>query len=718
MRVTNYMARYIEIKGITTNNLKGIDIRLKRNGVNLIVGPSGSGKSSLAYNTVAQIGLHELSSMFYDGTNEPDYSVESYSNMLVTVPIRQLNNNNNVRSTIGTYFSLNPCLAKIYSAILNLPYDYFVLNKTENVCPHCLGLGYIRQLDPVKLIDYDKTLEQVPIRCWNKHKDFYRQIIARYCEDEDISIQKSFRQLSNKEKQKILYGESKNKYSIKYKVTSHYSTRTTPYYGVMSGKPMLKSFSPSKDFFSELICKWCRGEKYEEGHRENTIAGLSIGELMTLSFNEVLKWVTDVRGQYKSSDIEFSISQIEQFAQKAVELNLGYLFLNRTIPSLSGGELQRLRLIKVFSSQLSDLLVVLDEPLSGLSFQEKEIVYQNIKTLSKSNTLLIVDHHDLFVEDASSIIALGEGGGMHGGSLIDVGQYLKKQKLSLSIKVLPEEKIDVIRIPTNVYNFKGVDIRIAADRMNIIFGRSGVGKSTLLREYLIQYYDSYVYINQKPMTGSSNASVATSLDISGKLANLFAKTFDKEKSLFSNMASADGACKTCCGSGYITYGSKGQSQIVLKCKDCRGTGYDKKLNRYKIGKMSVLDVMEMSIDEATQFFESLEPGIYKKLSLAKKLLLGHLLIGQGISSLSGGENLRIKIIKHIEEKRKVFGIDEPFKGLNNEEKYEVARLLTGLTLQGKTVIVVDHEDDCFKYFSRCIELKNINGVLCDSEFEK
>ena len=240
------MAKDIEIKGITTNNLKGIDIHLKRNGINLIIGPSGSGKSSLAYNTVAQIGLHELSAMFYDGANEPDYSVESYANMLVTIPIKQLNNNNNVRSTIGTYFSLNSCLAKIYSAILNLPYDYFVLNKTDNVCSHCLGLGYIRQLDPVKVIDYDKSLEQVPIRCWNKHKDFYRQILARYCEEEGISIHKTFRQLNDREKQTILYGESEKKYSIKYKITSRYSTRTTAYYGVMSGKPMLKSFSPSK----------------------------------------------------------------------------------------------------------------------------------------------------------------------------------------------------------------------------------------------------------------------------------------------------------------------------------------------------------------------------------------------------------------------------------------------------------------------------------------
>ena len=147
------MKNDIIVTGIETNNLKNISVRLKKNAINLIVGPSGSGKSSLAYDTIAQIGLAELDSMYYDGISEPTYTVESYSNMCVTVPIKQINSNNNVRSTIGTYFSLSSCLAKIYSSLLELPYDYFVLNKTDNVCPQCLGVGYTKQFDPLKIIE-------------------------------------------------------------------------------------------------------------------------------------------------------------------------------------------------------------------------------------------------------------------------------------------------------------------------------------------------------------------------------------------------------------------------------------------------------------------------------------------------------------------------------------------------------------------------------------
>ena len=167
------MGKNIIVTGIQTNNLKNVDIELEKNAINLVIGPSGSGKSSLAYDTVAQIGLHELGAMYSDGVNEPEYKIQSFSNMVVTIPIKQLNNNNNVRSTIGTYFSLNPCLAKIYSSILEMPYDYFVLNKSENVCPNCMGIGYVKRMDPNKIIDYDKKIEDVPIRCWKKNKDFY-----------------------------------------------------------------------------------------------------------------------------------------------------------------------------------------------------------------------------------------------------------------------------------------------------------------------------------------------------------------------------------------------------------------------------------------------------------------------------------------------------------------------------------------------------------------
>ena len=706
------MGRDIVIKGIQTNNLKDIDVVLKKNAINLILGPSGSGKSSLAYDTVAQIGLHELGAMYSDSVKEPEYKVESFSNMVVTIPIKQLNSNNNVRSTIGTYFSLNPCLAKIFSSLLELPYDYFVLNKTENVCPICLGVGYVKNLDPNKIVDYDKTLEDVPIKCWKRNKDFYRQIIKLYCDEVGIDARKKFRQLSDSQRKQILYGTSKRKFKIKYNVTNHQSTRTTLYYGPMLNISMLKNFSPSDDFYSEFKCEKCNGEKYETGHKIYKICGYSIGEIMMMPFLDMASWIVKVRKKYDCKDIDFSLNQIEMFAQKASELNLGHLFINRNIPSLSGGELQRLRLIQVFSSQLSDLMIVLDEPLAGLSAKEKMVVYENIIDLSKKHTLLIVDHHDVFINVASQIYTLGEGGGKKGGKIIDTDSYINKQHKRLQLDVQPVDRLKHIDVRTKVYAYEGVDLKIAEKRLNVISGSSGVGKSTLLREYFPQVFDNYLYINQKPMGGNIRSTVATDLNIATRIIQDFAKKFKQDKSFFSNMTSGDGACKTCSGSGQIVYGSQSQSQIILECKDCKETGFDKKLSKFKLNELSIQDIWKMTIDDAIEYFEGIDDKVLSKLRLAQSLMLGHLEIGEKTSKLSGGENIRMKLTKALDANNKVIGIDEPFKGLNSQEIFMIVKALEKLVNKGKTIIVVDHEEEGFKYFSNHIELVNKNGILC------
>ncbi len=705
----------IIVRGAETNNLKKISVSLKKNSINLIVGPSGSGKSSLAYDTIAQIGLHELGSMYYDGVKEPEYKIDSYENMIVTVPIKQLNHNNNVRSTIGTYFSLSSCLAKIYSSLLELPYDFFVLNKMENVCPNCLGLGYTKQLDANKIIDFNKKIIDVPIRCWNRNKDFYRQILERYCTDVGIDTSLKFKQLSDKQKQLLLSGSGSKKYTIKYKVTNHFSTRTTTYYGPLTEKPMLKNFAPSAGFFSELPCDECNGEKFEPGHKEHKICGYSIGEILLLPFDRFNSWILKVQNEYDCSNIKFSLRQLGEFAQKASELKVGYLYMNRTIPSLSGGELQRLRLIQVFETQLNDLLIVLDEPLAGLAFDEKKIIYQNIKLLAKKHTLLIIDHHDMFINDAAQIITLGEGSGSNGGYIINTEKYLAKQQKKQVLKSKKEVDIVNVSLTGKIYGYRGINIKYGKEAMNIISGKSGIGKSTLLREYLPRFFDDYEYINQKPIDGKSHSYVVTYLGIFERISKCYANANNKDKSFFSNMSSSKGACRICGGTGEILYGSKLQSQIVLKCKDCRGTGFDKKLQAYKIKGKSIIDAWEMTIDEAVEFFEDVEKNVCETLRMAQKLLLGHLQIGEKLSSLSGGENIRIKLVSALKGKSDVYGIDEPFKGLDNCEIFAVAKSLADLCEQGKTVIVVDHEEKSFDYFDLHINLINDNGILMGEE---
>lgn len=705
------MSSEILIEGIRTNNLKDISVSLKKNAINLIIGPSGSGKSSLAYDTIAQIGQHEFQAMFNDDFAEPQYIVNSYSNMVAAIPIKQTNYNHNLRSTIGTYFGLSKSIALIYASLLGVPESLFTLNKADNICPICHGLGVTSELDLFRVVSLSTPLAENPIRSWNKYKDFYKQIIIKYCEDNGIDPNKTFRQLTDSEKQLILTGKSEKKYSIKYKKRGAVSSRTTFYYGPFSGHSMMPDFTPGKQFYSDHECKSCHGKKYSSELSKFQIEGLSIGDFMTLSFEKLFPVVNKLLDKNKNTQISFTLQKIKNFTEKAVELHLGYLFFHRAIPTLSGGELQRLKMVQVFNSQLSDLLIVLDEPLAGLSGDEKEVVYQNIITLSRRHTLLIVDHSDKFISDSAKVFALGPGSGTNGGEIIDYKQYVAKESVKREYPVFNSSLQIRIHVENNIYRYHGARLLIPENSLCMIMGRSGVGKSTLLREYFPQQFDNYLYISQKPMEGSSDSYVATAIGIFGEISEIYAKNTKKNKGLFSNHSGDEGACPVCAGKGFIEYRHDAQTSVRLKCEDCEGTGFNKILKKYRVSGKSIFDIWGMTIDEGISFFEPFSKKITTILRDAASIMLGHLIIGQPTSTLSGGENIRIKILLAIRTKADIIGIDEPFRGLSSSEIYKVACYLERIRSKGKTIVVADHVDEAKHYFSKVIILREEEGVL-------
>lgn len=711
------MDEQILLYGIETNNLKGIDFAIKKRAINLIIGPSGSGKSSLAYDTVAQIGQHEFMAMYADNVTEPSYKVNSYRNMIAAIPIKQSNYNSNLHSTIGTYFGLNRSIAFLYAAVLNLREDMFTLNRAGNLCEKCHGLGYINVLDENRIIDYNAPLSGNPIRCWNRYKDFYAQMLANYCADIGIDSSKTFRQLSSKEKSLILFGESSDKYSVRYKKTNAFSRRTTKYYGPMTMKPMLVGFSPAKQYYSDKECDCCHGKKYAEELDQYTISGISIGTFMTLPFSELIHVLDRIKEEIKDKQLAFSLTTIYNFVSKAIELNLGHLFFHRAIPTLSGGELQRLKMVQVFNSQLTDLLIVLDEPLAGLSGAEKDSIYQNILALSKKHTVLIVDHSDIFVSVAKTITALGPAGGINGGTIIDEKKYLKDEAIVRPLPAHTPGKKICVDVINDVYHYRGATVSFSGTCMNLITGSSGIGKSTLLREYFPQALDSYLYISQKPLMGNKNSSVITALDIFGRVQQLFATKTKKDKKLFSNLTGNDGACPFCGGAGYIEYGYDDRTKVKLQCEDCEGTGFNKIIKKYKLNGKSMFDIWNMTIDEAIDYFNPIDSKISALLSEASSIMLGHLRLGQPTSSLSGGENIRIKILKAAKSTSDILGIDEPFRGLGTSEIYKVSKFLKALVEKGKTVVVVDHSELAEAYFERQSILANENGILVSHEKE-
>lgn len=706
------MSTKIIVEGIETNNLKNIDVSIEKKAINLVIGPSGSGKSSLAYDTIAQIGQHEFMAMFADDIQEPSYKVRAFYNMVAAVPIKQSNHNNNSRSTIGTYFGLNRSIGFVYAAILGLNEDTFVLNKESNLCPGCHGLGTVTCLDENKIIDYNVPISKNPFRCWNKYKDFYIQILTEFCRNRNIDASKTFREISDIEKNTLLYGESDVKYTIRYKKTNAYSRRTTKFYGVMTDIPMLVNHSIGKQFYSDVICKFCDEKKYAPEVNEHKIYGLSIGEFMTKPFSKLLDIISKMIESSNKEGLTFTLNSIKAFVEKAIELNLGHLFFHRTIPTLSGGELQRLRMVQVFNTQLSDLMIVLDEPLAGLSGSEKKSIYKNVLKLSDKHTVVIVEHSDIFASKARKIITLGKGGGAKGGKIIDSNSYLLEQKKKNNF-VAPAKCKDIqIKLNNPIYQYRGVAISIAKDCMTLITGHSGVGKSTLLREYFPQCFEHYNYISQKPLMGNKNSYVATALDIFCEITDIYAKKHKKDKNFFSSLTGNEGMCPVCQGAGYVEYGYK-KNKVRIECKECEGTGFNKNLKKFKVYNKSIFDIWKMTLDEVYDFFFSIDKKIASVLNEASTIMLGHLQLGQPTSTLSGGENIRVKILKSIKSSSNILGIDEPFKGLSKSEIDKVALFIDKIRKQGKTIVVIDHSEDIECYFSKHITLLNNRGVLSE-----
>ncbi|MDR0920433.1 MAG: ATP-binding cassette domain-containing protein, partial [Oscillospiraceae bacterium] len=349
----------------------------------------------------------------------------------------------------------------------------------------------------------------------------------------------------------------------------------------------------------------------------------------------------------------------------------------------------------------------------GLSGIEKKRIYNNIVSLSQNQTILIVDHHKNFLSVAKKVFALGNGGGKNSGNIINTADYLKSQDIIFlkPITNVSEEKYIVIN--NDVYSYKGVNIKIVMNSLNIIIGKSGIGKSTLLREYLKQFFENYQYVSQKNLLGNKNSCVATLLNINNKIFEMFSDKFGKDKKFFSNLTGSKNVCRHCSGAGYIEIGAEYSNSVKICCNECRGTGFGIVLQKYKIGAKSIFDIWGMTIDEFILYCQEYNVKLINILLQAQSLLLGHLCIGQSSVTLSGGENIRIKVLKSANSSAEIIGIDEPFRGLNSTEISVLLSFFRDISKNNKTIIVADHEEDSFVSFDKVISLENIDDFLVE-----
>lgn len=697
--------------GVKTNNLKNINVVIPQNKTTLIIGTSGSGKSSLAIDTINNISLNELNQLIGSNDYFFNYSIDEFTNILPSVCLIQNNYNRNPRSTVGTYFGLDTFIKNLYSIRNIIPISKFQFNCYDNACKKCLGTGVELKLDPSKIIDYDSNLKSVPFLNWKGvYLDFYKKLLSNFCKDNNIDIEKKISMFDNKTIDLLLYGEGEKKYKIEYKSGNRKRVKTTVYIGPLNNKEIFSSLSKKK-YSIYTKCSSCNGFRFSESVLQYKLYDKNIGELYTTEISILSKWIIKHKHDWSSRKNEtFLFNNLLSLIDKFIGLNLNYIYLNRSIPSLSGGELQRLRLSKALNTHFNNFIYILDEPSSGLHPCEiKKIADSIVELKEKKNTVILIEHNDVFKKISDNTIILGPSGGEDGG-------YIIKKQINSNIinKYIFFKSHDFIKITNETQNnIVGLSANIPLGTLVSICGASGSGKSSFLSGILPKYLKKTISLNQTPLKGNSYSIVASYIGIIETIREIFANQFKLKSIDFSFHHMGAGKCHTCNGSGTIDNKDSYGTSSMMTCPACNGMRFNKKTLSFTINNMNIYDFLDSSID-------MLIPKIYNKkefkkvtktLDILSKLGLGHLTLFRNLTTLSGGESQRVKICKSLLVKRKnyVYLLDEPLRGVDTSNAHRIMELIYNLVEDCNSVFIVEHNLIAINSSSYILEFGPMGG---------
>jgi len=706
------MSKEIVYSHIRTNNLHDLTIKLYHNKVNCIIGPSGSGKSSLAFDTIFAISQHEMN-LIMGNDESTKYEIDSFSDIPSAIALRQSNFNTNKRSTIATYYGIDKIVKFLFASTFNISPSIFSFNKYGSACKECEGLGYVWQPDISKIIDYSLTIKNIPFIPWHNSgmKSYFKELLCLACKEQNIPLDVPFFQLTDAQKVFLIYGSSDTKYKIIFTQGGRRRTKTDTFHGIVSfiEDEMKNGNSNMQQYCKEEICPICGGSRFNKKIESYKIQGKNIGDVYLTEFSEMGTWLEKIH-ETKEAILGSSYNTLIEFINNLIALNLGYLHLNRSIPSLSGGEFQRLRLAQLLQTKFVGLLIILDEPLTSVHMRERENIIQMIAKIAKQNTLLIVEHNSEILKICDNIIALGPYGGKKGGYIIDKDQFLLSEAQYRPINYPLKNRFMTIKSNKIIRNVQPFEVKIPLDSCIGICGLSGSGKTTFIRDILPKCIEKYQYVSQKPIKGNIYSTVASFMGIVDRIRQLFADANKIDISYFSNFSNAKGACKTCNGTGQIIVEEYNMRYNYI-CPDCNGTRFSKEILKYKYAGKNIVDIYNEEINDVKDIFKDKDANIFDNLQLAADIGLGYLQLNQTISSLSGGETQRMKLLRHIDVKQKnlFIALDEPFQGLNNSEIYAIMQVLYKMTELHNTIFIAEHNIFALQSCSYTIEFGKGSG---------
>ncbi|MET8086013.1 excinuclease ABC subunit UvrA [Micromonospora sp. NPDC005237] len=705
----------IEVRGARENNLAAVSVDIPKRRLTVFTGVSGSGKSSLVFGTIAaesQRLINETYSAFLQSfmpnLNRPD--VDSMRNLGAAIVVDQERMGVNSRSTVGTATDAYAMLRILFSR-LGEPSaggaGAFSFNLPEGMCPTCEGLGRVSDLDVNELVDVERSLNDGAITVPNFAVDswYWQTIVGSGLFDPDVKLQdytpQQWEDFLHKPATKIKMGSNTWTYEgLAVKVKRLYLAKDRD-----SMQPHIRAFVDRAVTFT--TCPACDGTRLNAAALSSRIAGRTIAECSAMQISDLAAFVRSI----DDPGVAPLIGNLRDLLDSLVEIGLGYLSLDRESATLSGGEAQRVKMVRHLGSSLSDVTYVFDEPTVGL--HPHDIARMNdllLRLRDKGNTVLVVEHKPETIAIADHVVDLGPGAGSSGGQICFTGDVpglrrsgtLTGRHLDHRVRVRDE-----VRRPTgqlgirhaDLHNLRDVDVDIPLGVLTVVTGVAGSGKSSLIHGSL-RGRAGVVIVDQSPIRGSRRSNPATYSGLLDPIRTAFAKANGVKAALFS--ANSEGACPACKGIGLIYTDLAMMAGVASVCERCAGRRFTDEVLTYTLRGKNISEVLAMSVTEAYGFFPSgpAHPILHRLVDVG----LGYLSLGQPLTTLSGGERQRLKLAIHLAEKTSTYVLDEPTTGLHLADVDQLLALLDRMVDAGNTVIVIEHHQAVMAHADWLIDL--------------